>query len=83
MHHLILRPRKLLDAANGAPVILNASQEGTMAVSNDGRSLNSKLDDRIAQVIGVLVAGKDGLGSVVNSNEIGALFNKRFKRPYD
>lgn len=54
-----------------------------MAVSNDGRSLNSKLDDRIAQVIGVLVAGKDGLGFVVNSNEIGALFNKRFKRPYD
>ena len=79
MHYLILRPRKLLDAANGAPVILN----GTMAVSNNGRSLNSKLDDRIAQVIGVLVAGKDGLGFVVNSNEIGALFNKRFKRPYD
>ena len=79
MHHLILRPRKLLDAANGAPVILN----GTMAVSNNRRSLNSKLDDRIAQVIGVLVAGKDGLGFVVNSNEIGALFNKRFKRPYD
>jgi hypothetical protein len=83
MHYLILRPRKLLDAANGAPVILNASQEGTMAVSNDGRSLNSKLDNRIAQVIGVLVEGKDGLGFVVNSNEIGALFNKRFERPYD